>query len=210
MGLNLCFTKNTAILFLFWAFLAHSLFLSGCAEKTTIVLLPDPDGKVGHVMVATDAGSTDITDARAATEVKGRASLPTAPKILSEREIDAKFFRVLAILPRQPVHFILYFKSGSTELQPQSIKILPEILQSIGRKRSQNISFIGHSDTAGDPQYNLHLSRKRAETISSTLVKNGVDLDYIKTTSHGEKNPLVKTPDNAHEPKNRRVAVVVR
>jgi outer membrane protein OmpA-like peptidoglycan-associated protein len=32
----------------------------------------------------------------------------------------------------------------------------------------------------------------------------------IEVTSHGERNPLVQTPDNTAEPKNRRVEVTVR
>lgn len=195
---------------LFLVFLVLFLLLSGCAKKTTIILLPDPDGKVGHVTVSTDAGSTDITQAREATVVKGRASQPTAPKIISENEIEANFSPVLAILPSQPSHFILYFKSESTELKPDSVKTLPKILESIDSRNSQNISVIGHSDTAGDEQYNLQISRKRAAAIKRLLVKQGVDSTYIKSTSHGEENPLVKTADNVHEPRNRRVEVVVR
>ncbi len=192
------------------ACICYLLLVAGCAQKTTVVLLPDPDGKVGHVTVSTDVGSTDITHAREATTVKGRDSLPASPTILSEETIAAEFSPVLTILPAQPVHFILYFKSESTELTEQSIKILPEIFTSIKSRNSQDISVIGHSDTAGDRQYNLQLSRKRALAVTGILVDNGVDATYIKSTSHGEMNPLVKTPDNTHEPRNRRVEVVVR
>lgn len=195
-----------AAFFLFALF----LFLSGCAQKTTVVLLPDPDGKVGHITVSTNAGSTDITQAREATVIKDRESLPTSPEILSEDKIDADFSPVLAILPNQPVHFILYFKSESTKLRVNSKKVLPQILESIHNRDSKDISVIGHSDTAGDPQYNLQLSQRRASAINRILVKKGVDSTHIKTTSHGEENLLIKTADNVHEPKNRRVEVVVR
>ncbi len=195
------------ILLLFFSVLF--LLLAGCA-KTTIVLLPDSDGKVGHLTVSTDAGSTDITQAREATVVKGRKSLPTSPEILSQDEIDADFSPVLAILPNQPVHYILYFESESTQLKAHSKKILPKILESINSRNSQYISVIGHTDTAGDPKYNLQLSQRRASAISRILVKKGVDSTFIKATSHGEENPLIKTADNIHEPKNRRVEVVVR
>jgi len=182
----------------------------GCAKKTTVVLLPDPDGKVGHVTVSNDAGTLDITHAREATTVKGRDSLPAGSTILSKEAIDAEFSPVLTILPAQPVHFILYFKSESTELTEQSVKILPEIIASIQSRKSQDISVIGHSDTAGDRQYNLQLSRKRALAVSRILEKKDVEATFIKSTSHGEMNPLVKTADNTHEPRNRRVEVVVR
>ncbi len=196
-------------IFLF-IFLAFFLLSSGCAPKTTVVLLADPTGKVGHITVSTDAGSMDITRAREATTVKGRESIPSSPEILSQETIDADFSPVLTMLPSQPVHFILYFKGGSTELTSESLQTLPAILKSIHNRNSQNISVIGHTDTAGDRQYNLQLSRKRALTVSQILEQKGVDSNFIQSTSHGEENPLVKTADNVHEPKNRRVEVVVR
>ncbi len=38
----------------------------------------------------------------------------------------------------------------------------------------------------------------------------GVDPKGIRTTSHGEGNPLIPTKDNVAEPRNRRVEVIVR
>lgn len=186
------------------------LLSAGCAKKTTVVLLPDPDGKVGHVTVSTDAGTMDITHAKEATTVKGRDSLPAEPTILSEQAIDAEFSPVLTMLPAQPVHFILYFRSDSTDLTEKSVEILPEIIASIQSRNSQDISVIGHTDTAGNRQYNLQLSRQRAAAVNRLLVQKGVDATFIRSTSHGEMNPLVKTADNTHEPRNRRVEVVVR
>lgn len=206
MNIQEKYSSNT----LFFVFLSLLILSSGCAQKTTVVLLPDPSGKVGHVTVTTNAGSVDITQAREATVVKGRESLPAAPKILSENAIQADFTPVLTMLPGQPIHFILYFKGGTTELTTESMQIVPKILQSIVGTSSKNISVIGHADTAGDRQYNLQLSRKRAAAISRILTQQGVDSSSIKSTSHGEENPLIKTADNIHEPKNRRVEVVVR
>lgn len=192
------------------SFLALVILASGCAKKTTVVLLPDPDGKVGHITVSTDTGSTDITQARESTVVKGRESTPTSPTILTEDDINADFAQVLAMLPNKPIHFILYFKGGSTELTADSMNFLSDILESIRSRDSRNISVIGHTDTAGDHQYNMQLSQKRASAIRNILVQKGVPSNSIKSTSHGENNPLVKTADNVHEPKNRRVEVVVR
>lgn len=186
------------------------LFSSGCAKKTTIILLPDPDGKVGQVTVFNDAGSVDITEAAEATVVGGRTSVPSAPKKMSDDKIATEFSIVLSTLPVQPEHFILYFKRQSTVLTDDARSLFPLILESIENKKSQAVSVVGHTDTAGNPQYNLTLSQKRAAVVSRLLVEQGVNPAYIKSTSHGEENPLIKTADNVNEPKNRRVEVVVR
>ena len=186
------------------------IIVSGCAKKTTVVLLTDPDGKVGTVRVATNSGEVEINQEREATVVKGTESLPTSPEILSEQAIEKDFSKVLKALPQQPTHFLLYFKIESTQLASRSQNELPNILKHINDQKSQNISVVGHADTAGDEQYNLRLSQKRSSAIKGLLVKNGVPQEYIHSTSHGEENPLIPTLDNAPEPRNRRVEVIVR
>lgn len=186
------------------------LFCSGCAKKTMVVLLPDSDGKVGHVTVANEAGSVDITQAAEATTVSGRTTIPSTPEKMEDAKIAAEFSTVLSVLPAQPEHFILYFKRQSIVLTEDAKKSFPLILESIERKKSQSVSVIGHTDTAGNPEYNLTLSKRRAAVVKRLLVEQGVNSAYIKSTSHGEENPLIKTADNVNEPKNRRVEVVVR
>lgn len=186
------------------------LALSGCAKKTTIVLLPDPDGKVGKVRVATEGGVTEIDEAREATTVRGRAAAPSSPKILSEKAIHKDFGQTLAFLPEQPKHFILYFEMDSQRLTAESMDSVPAILTTIKERKSEDISVVGHTDTAGNPSYNYDLSKKRAEAVAVVLREQGVRADHIKITSHGENNPLIPTKDNVKEPKNRRVEVTVR
>ena len=95
-------------------------------------------------------------------------------------------------------------------LKPESLKTLPEIITTIKKRNSVNMSVIGHSDTAGDKNYNLNLSKRRAAEVSNLLVDRGVRRESINITSHGEENPLIYTKDNVNEPLNRRVEVVVR
>jgi len=194
----------------FVLFFSLSLIFSGCAPKTTVVLLPDPSGHVGKISVANKAGTFDITQKDQETVIAGQESKPSKPEILSENEIRKRYSHVLDALPEQPKHFILYFYSESTELTPKSLKMLPQILNSITEKKSENVSVVGHTDTAGDRKYNLQLSRKRALIVSRLLIKKGVPPAFLSTTSHGEENPLIKTGDNVHEPRNRRVEVVIR
>ncbi len=191
-------------------FITILVFVSGCSQKTTVVLLPDPDGKVGHVVVANDAGTVNIQDAGKATVVKGRDSAPRQPSLMSQADIEAKFSIVLKNLPSQPTHFLLYFQRNSTKLTAESTKTLPQIIQTIADKNSSDISVVGHTDTAGDRAYNMALSKRRAAAIAQLLVKNGIPENQITSTSHGEENPLIKTADNVHEKKNRRVEVIIR
>jgi outer membrane protein OmpA-like peptidoglycan-associated protein len=184
--------------------------LSACGPKNVVVLVPDPDGSVGSITVANDAGSVDIDTANASTTIRNTETAPSAPAEMGEKDIDNIFGQALAIQPQPPVHFILYFERNSTRLRPSSLAMLPDIIATVQTRRSEHISVVGHSDTLGDKSYNLDLSKRRALAVKRLLVKKGVDEAFIETTSHGEENPLIKTADNVGNPKNRRVEVVVR
>ena len=187
-----------------------TLLVCGCAQKTTVVLVPDPDGHVSPVQVSNAAGEQEISRADESTEVSGRQSRPSAPEIMSKEEIQAKFSRALAALPTRPEHFILYFQTDSTDLTAESQAAIPSILQSIKDRNSQDISVVGHTDTVGDRGYNMRLSKNRAQAVARLLIQQGVAPATVISTSHGKENPLVKTADNVSEPRNRRVEVIVR
>lgn len=184
--------------------------LSACAPKTTVVLVADPEGGVGAVSVTNDAGGVTMTKERESTSVSGRQSEPGTIEVISEEKVQEKFAEALAIQPKRPIHFILYFLSGSVDLSVASSNSIATIVQAIRDNRSTDISSIGHSDTAGDDAYNLRLSKQRAEEVARLLVEAGVERDLIEVTSHGERNPIIKTGDNVAEERNRRVEVVVR
>lgn len=184
--------------------------LGGCAPKTTVVLLPESDGKIGHLIVKNDIGSVELNEAQEATVIKGKKAAPTSPKLLSKEEIQTSFSSALAALPEQPVHFILYFLKNSNQLTDTSKKLLEKVLQTIYERQSQEITVFGHTDTVGNQQYNMRLSTERAEATRQLLIDLGINPDYISATSHGENNPLIKTADNTFEQRNRRVEVVIK
>lgn len=184
--------------------------LGACsANKTLVTLAPDPDGKVGALDVANEAGSVAIATAYQSTTVRESTKRPEAPVQLTREAVEKRFADALSIQPKQPVHFLLYFDKDTT-LSAASGKLLDDILRSIGERQAEDISVIGHTDTLGSVQYNNELSRRRAQAVRDLLVEHGVPAQNIRVTSHGKENPLIPTPDNVYEPRNRRVEVDVR
>ncbi|MBX6747532.1 MAG: OmpA family protein, partial [Acetobacteraceae bacterium] len=72
------------------------------------------------------------------------------------------------------------------------------------------IEVAGHADRSGTPQYNMRLSRRRAETVAAELVRHGISRNEITIEAFGESRPLVPTADGVREPQNRRVEIVLR
>lgn len=187
------------------------LLLASCAgPKSLFVLLPDPDGSVGAIELTNEKGSMRVDKAGEGVAVAGPESPPVSAKPMSQAEIEKTFKSALAAEPLLPERFLLYFESGSTNLTAQSLALIPQILAAIKARESVDISIVGHTDRTGSRRYNLKLSNSRAEKVRDLLIDQGAVAKHLQVTSHGEGNPLIATPDNVAEPKNRRVEVIVR
>ena len=190
--------------------LLFMLFVVGCAKKTTFVLLPDPDGTVGKISVTTNKGTQIVSKADHATQVSSSQELPSKPEKMDKKTIQEKFGMALAADPGRPITFSLYFKSGTNQLTEASKNLVPDIITAIAARKSKDISVVGHTDRVGAADLNFRLSRKRADSMKSLLISQGIEPNLIHVDAHGESNPLIATADEVAEPRNRRVDVTVR
>jgi outer membrane protein OmpA-like peptidoglycan-associated protein len=182
-------------------------------NRDLIVLLPDPDGKVGTIRVTTKGGSQTLDKPGQAIEVEGVGEPSTDPKPLGEREITSVFGPALAGQPdlkARFVSFVLLFDRDTTKLTHESKKLLPEVVRTIRNRKSSEVYVTGHTDRVGAEDYNIGLSSRRADTVRDFLVSTGVTSSALVVSFHGESMPLVHTEDEVPEPRNRRVEVIVR
>ncbi|GAB3445112.1 OmpA family protein [Insolitispirillum peregrinum] len=189
--------------------LAGLLLLAACSGDR-VVLLPDPNGHVGRVEVTSTAGQQVLTEASAGTEVGSRTSAPSAPKAVSADDIQQTWGKAMAAMPPQPTTFLLYFKSGTSELTDESRAEFPRIVAEVTNRPHARLIVVGHADTLGSDQINQTISRERAEEVMKMLTAAGAKPEGVEVASHGKRNPLVKTADGVSEPRNRRVSVTVQ
>ena len=64
----------------------------------------------------------------------------------------------------------ILFDSGSANIKPQSYGIIRQISQVLMQDSSMNIKIIGHTDTDGNDDNNLKLSKARAEAVKNALI----------------------------------------
>jgi outer membrane protein OmpA-like peptidoglycan-associated protein len=189
-------------------------FLVSCAAKgskrVVVVLLPGPDGKTGQIVVSNEGGSMLISEPEQATEIHSATVAPSEPFPMKVEKIREDFGEALSALPSPPIHFILYFHTATTRITEESRKLLAKILPEIASRKTIDVSVVGHTDTEGPRKMNQQLGMDRATEIKDLLLSQGIDPRIIEVTSHGEGNPLVKTPDGVAEPLNRRVEVILR
>ena len=191
--------------------LLTALIISGCSTvKDTVVLVQDADGRVGQITVTTRGGTKTLTVQNTVVEVTGSGKSPSDPKTINQSQIDSLFADSLKALPLQPVSFLLYFLSNSTELTAESKACIPEVLSLFNKREFYEISIIGHTDTTGSDEYNLGLSLARAKAVRDILLSRGIRSDQLELRYHGKRDPLVPTGDNVIEPRNRRVEIIVK
>jgi outer membrane protein OmpA-like peptidoglycan-associated protein len=129
---------------------------------------------------------------------------------MSDADVKRLFGEALAALPPAPRRFILLFRFESDELTDESRALVPKILEAVKSVPVPEVAVVGHTDTMGTRATNYDLGMKRASSVRDLLVKAGLNPSTIDVTSHGEGDPLVRTPDNRAEPRNRRVEITVR
>jgi outer membrane protein OmpA-like peptidoglycan-associated protein len=184
--------------------------LGGCAATQTLVLVPDPDGRVGAAEVATAAGTQRLTKAGDMTRVSGREAAPSAVTTADPAFIAKTFGQVLAVEPSPPERFTLYFEAGTTTLDAGSRTAVGPIAAAARRRAAISVSISGHTDATGSDPTNQKLALARAERVKALLLQEGVAPGAISVSSHGKGNPAVPTPDGIAEPRNRRVEVIVQ
>jgi outer membrane protein OmpA-like peptidoglycan-associated protein len=203
----------------FWLSIAAVLIATACGPKRIslpvrpgqdlVVLLPDSDTRLtGDASVSNPSGSVALA-------VERDAALATAnsrPVIgtVSAADVERIFGDALSALPPPPRQFTLFFRFESDELTEQSQALIPEVLAAVKAHAVQDVVVIGHTDTMGTQPANYALGLKRAVTVRNLLVNAGLNGSTIDVTSVGELDPLVKTPDETPEPRNRRVDISVR
>jgi len=72
-----------------------------------------------------------------------------------------------------------------------------------------SVTVIGYTDTTGDANYNMGLSKRRAEAVSSFLATVGVPADRTRTLGRGESDPIASNDTAEGRAQNRRVEVIV-
>ncbi len=107
----------------------------------------------------------------------------------------------------------LYFEYDQATLHPRAQKQLDIVAGLLKSDPNKKLKIAGHTDDKGTDDYNLNLSRARAETVKVQLVALGVPEAQVITTALGKAQPLSPnqkadgTDDPSGRSKNRRAEI---
>ena len=97
------------------------------------------------------------------------------------------------------------FAVDSTTISPAMRNTLDGVAQNLVDRPQSLIDVMGHTDSTGSDQYNLDLSRRRAESVANYLVGRGVSRARIETIGYGEQYPIADNSSPDGRAQNRRV-----
>ena len=97
------------------------------------------------------------------------------------------------------------FDFDKATIRPESEEYLDKFVTILHKFPTLHLSIIGHTDNVGDAQYNLKLSKKRAESVADYFIKQGIDAGRLHCYGYGSRQPLVDNSSKDARAKNRRV-----
>lgn len=103
----------------------------------------------------------------------------------------------------------VYFATNKSNINDNSKLALDKLVKIFNEYPETNILIEGHTDDVGKDDYNMKLSRKRADAVVSYLRQAGIADSRLTTKYYGESQPKVDNTSDANRALNRRVEFAI-
>ena len=101
------------------------------------------------------------------------------------------------------------FATDSSDLSPAFFDVLNSVGKVLGEFEQTVVEVAGHTDSTGSDAYNLSLSERRAQSVTSYLTSQGVIPQRIISVGMGEKYPVADNSNASGRQANRRVEITL-
>ncbi len=102
------------------------------------------------------------------------------------------------------------FATDSATISGSFYSTLNNLAQSFREYDQNTIDIVGHTDSTGAYQYNMDLSRRRAQSVASYLQGQGVNYSRMNVRGMGPDQPVASNADSYGRQQNRRVEINLR
>lgn len=126
---------------------------------------------------------------------------------------DSTISRPRAVITedRIEINEAVFFSTGSDNIKPSSYPILSAVAAAL--KNTPNVSMLqvqGHTDADGEEDDNLALSIRRARSVKSYLISQGISAERLNSVGFGETRPINTEQTQEAQKANRRVEFVIQ
>jgi outer membrane protein OmpA-like peptidoglycan-associated protein len=103
----------------------------------------------------------------------------------------------------------ILFDVDQSTVKGQYKNELTELSRILNKYEDTNIMLVGYTDSTGSEEYNLELSKKRADSVANYLATQNVKSERFTTEGYGEAQPVATNETEAGRAQNRRVEVAI-
>ena len=97
------------------------------------------------------------------------------------------------------------FDTNSAAIKPQLRNVLDPFAASVRDDPNVRLVIVGHTDSTGSDAHNQSLSERRADSVGSYLVAQGVDSRRVLAQGFGKRSPIADNATAEGRQANRRV-----
>lgn len=125
-------------------------------------------------------------------------------------DTDTAYVSVIRRVVLQESEARIFFDFDKATLKPAAREVLADVVQDMRSNAQLRAELVGHADSTGPANYNMGLSRRRAEAVRNYLVGQGIPAAHLSLDWKGETQPIAPNTTRAGRAQNRRVEITVR
>jgi OOP family OmpA-OmpF porin len=132
--------------------------------------------------------------------------LDRCPDTATGVKVDVRGCEIKEVISLEGVNF----ETSSARLLDESRAVLDETAATLLKHPEITAEVGGHSDITGPREFNLRLSRQRAETVREYLISKGVAADRLTAAGYGPDHPVADNATAEGRAANRRVELQIK
>ena len=103
----------------------------------------------------------------------------------------------------------ILFQKNKATIEGDSTALLDTLAATAMRCPASRFVIGGHTDTSGPADWNIELSRKRAEAVRAYLERAGIPADHLEAKGFGSSQPVASNDTEDGRVRNRRIEISV-
>ncbi len=101
------------------------------------------------------------------------------------------------------------FKTDSADINASFYSVLNSVAKVLNKYSNSTVLVSGHTDSTGSADYNLDLSKSRAQSVAAYLQGQGVKSSRFEVMGMGSSNPIASNSTAEGRAQNRRVEIKI-
>ena len=116
----------------------------------------------------------------------------------------------LKLTERVSIRLNVNFDTARADIKPGFAQEIKRVADFMRRYPTTSVVIEGHTDNAGEPDYNQNLSERRARAVAQSLVRDhGIAAARVRAVGYGEERPIADNKTTEGRATNRRVTAVI-